>query len=233
MRIDILTIFPSMFEGVLNQSILKRAQEAGVITVAVHDLRDWTEDKHKSVDDSPFGGGAGMVMRVDVVDRAVNDLKNLTFIDTTPGSPPKLGGEGRSPRVVLLDTKGEMFKQKKAKELSKIDHLILIAPHYEGMDQRVHEHIADEVLCVGEYVLTGGEIPAMAVMDAVVRLLPGVLGNEESLTDESFSEQMEVEYPQYTRPAEYKGWKVPEILISGDHKKVNNWRREHAKKPRE
>jgi len=233
MRIDILTIFPSMFEGLLNQSILKRAQEAGVITVAVHDLRDWTEDKHKSVDDSPFGGGAGMVMRVDVVDRAVNDLKNLTFIDTTPGSPPKLGGEGRSPRVVLLDTKGEMFKQKKAKELSKIDHLILIAPHYEGMDQRVHEHIADEVLCVGEYVLTGGEIPAMAVMDAVVRLLPGVLGNEESLTDESFSEQMEVEYPQYTRPAEYKGWKVPEILISGDHKKVNNWRREHAKKPRE
>ena len=232
MRIDILTIFPSMFEGVLNQSILKRAQEAGVITVAVHDLRDWTEDKHKSVDDSPFGGGAGMVMRVDVVDRAVNDLKNLTFIDTTPGSPPKLGGEGRSPRVVLLDTKGEMFKQKKAKELSKIDHLILIAPHYEGMDQRVHEHIADEVLCVGEYVLTGGEIPAMAVMDAVVRLLPGVLGNEESLTDESFSEQMGVEYPQYTRPAEYNGWKVPAVLMSGDHQEINKWRKEHAEKPR-
>ena len=227
MRIDILTIFPSMFEGVLNQSILKRAQEAGVITVAVHDLRDWTEDKHKSVDDSPFGGGAGMVMRVDVIDRALNAIR-----DQISDLPAGRQVSRLKTKVILLDTKGEMFKQKKAKELSKIDHLILIAPHYEGMDQRVHEHIADEVLCVGEYVLTGGEIPAMAVMDAVVRLLPGVLGNEESLTDESFSEQMGVEYPQYTRPAEYNGWKVPAVLMSGDHQEINKWKKEHAEKPR-
>jgi len=216
-----------MFEGLLNQSILKRAQEAGVITVAVHDLRDWTEDKHKSVDDSPFGGGAGMVMRVDVIDRALNAIR-----DQISDLPAGRQVSRLKTKVILLDTKGEMFKQKKAKELSKIDHLILIAPHYEGMDQRVHEHIADEVLCVGEYVLTGGEIPAMAVMDAVVRLLPGVLGNEESLTDESFSEQMGVEYPQYTRPAEYNGWKVPAVLMSGDHQEINKWRKEHAEKPR-
>jgi len=217
MRIDVLTIFPEMFAGILEQSMLKRAQENGVAEIVVHDLRKWTEDKHRSVDDSPFGGGAGMVMRVDVVDRAILDLKS------------QFSKSNLQMKVVLLDTKGEIYKQRKAEELSKCEHLILIAPHYEGIDQRVHDHIADEVICVGEYVLTGGEIPAMVVMDSVVRLLPGTLGNEDSLKDESFSENMKLEYPQYTRPAEYKGWKVPEVLQNGDHSKITNWRKEHAK----
>jgi tRNA (guanine37-N1)-methyltransferase len=207
MKIDILTIFPEMFEGPFGDSIIKRAKEKGLVEIVIHNLRDWSSDKRRTVDSSPYGGGAGMVMRVEVIDRAVEALKK----------------EGT--RVILLDTKGSIFKQQKAKELSLGAHLILIAGHYEGIDHRVHEHIADEVISIGEFVLTGGELPAMVVVDSIVRLIPGVLGNEASLSEESYEEEGKIEYPQYTRPEEYKGWKVPEILLSGDHKKIGEWRK--------
>jgi len=207
MKIDILTLFPKMFDGPFNESIVKRAIEDKKIEIKVHNLRDWAEDKHKTTDLPPYGGGPGMVMKVDVIDRAIEELKE------------------KSTKVVLLDTKGEMYNQRKALELSKFDHLILIAGHYEGVDHRVHENIADEVISIGEYVLTGGEIPVMVVVDSVVRLVPGVLGNAVSLDNESFNKPGNIEHPQYTRPEEYKGWKVPEILLSGDHKKIEEWRK--------
>ncbi len=224
MKIDILTIFPEMFAP-LTESIVRRAQDKGVVEIKIHNLREWSTDKHKSVDASPYGGGPGMVMRVDVVDRAVHDLKNskLKKLETEKDSSTALGMT--KPRVILMDTKGPIYNQQKAEQLKSEEHLIIIAPHYEGIDHRVHEHIADEVISIGSYVLTGGEIPAMAVVDSVVRLLPGVLGNEESLSEESYQTEGQIEYPQYTRPEEHNGWKVPEILLSGHHKKIGEWRK--------
>lgn len=211
MKIDILTLFPQMFTGPLSESILKRAQEKGAVEIKVHNLRDWTEDKHHITDLPPYGGGAGMVMKVDVIDKAITDLKKQS--------------KSKKIKVILLDTKGKIYKQKKAKQLSQEEHLILIAGHYEGVDQRVHDHLVDEVICTGEYVLTGGEIPAMTIVDSVVRLLPEVLGNPESLAEESFNDKDQMEYPQYTRPEEYKGWKVPKVLLSGNHKEISEWRK--------
>jgi len=207
MKVDILTIFPEMFEKVFGTSIIGRATGTGIVEIKVHNLRNWSDDNYKSVDDKPFGGGAGMVMRVDVVDRALADLKK-------PGS-----------KVILLDTKGKMYNQKAAEVLKDEEHLILIAPHFEGIDHRVHDNLVDEVYSIGPYVLSGGELPVMVIVDSIVRLLPGALGNPKSLEEESYSEAFETEYPQYTRPAEYKGWKVPEILLSGDHKKIAEWRK--------
>ncbi len=206
-KIDILTIFPEMFEKVFSTSIIGRATGTGVVEINVRNLRDWSDDNYKSVDDRPFGGGAGMVMRVDVVDRALTELKK-------PNS-----------KVILLDTKGKMYNQKVAETLKSEKHLILIAPHFEGIDHRVHDNLADEVYSIGPYVLSGGELPVMVMVDSIVRLLPGSLGNPKSLEEESYSEEFETEYPQYTRPADYKGWKVPEILLSGDHKKISDWRK--------
>jgi tRNA (guanine37-N1)-methyltransferase len=212
MKTDILTLFPDMFKGPFGESILKRTQEAGKIVIKIHNLRDWAEDKHSTTDQPPYGGGPGMVMKVDVIDKAVEKLKT------------------KKTKVILMDTKGPVFNQNKALELSKIDHLILIAGHYEGVDNRVHEHIADEVISIGEYVLTGGEIPTMVVVDSVLRLIPGVLGNAESLSEESYDNKGKIEYPQYTRPEEYKDWKVPEVLLSGDHAKIINWRKNYGNK---
>jgi len=211
MKIDILTIFPEMFTP-LTESIVRRAQDKGLVEIKIHNLRDWSTDKHKSVDASPYGGGPGMVMRVDVVDRAVEKLKNSKTQELKT-------------KVILMDTKGPIYNQQKAEQLKAEEHLIIIAPHYEGIDHRVHEHIADEVISIGSYVLTGGEIPAMVVVDSMVRLLPGVLGNEESLVEESYQTEGQIEYPQYTRPEEYNGWKVPEVLLSGHHKKIGEWRK--------
>ncbi|MBU1071456.1 tRNA (guanosine(37)-N1)-methyltransferase TrmD [Patescibacteria group bacterium] len=227
MRIDVLTLFPEMFEGPFSESILKRAQEDEKIEILVHNLRDWAEDKHRTTDLPPYGGGPGMVMKIDVIDRAVEEIKTGSTSEQIPNGP----SSDEKPYVVLMDTKGSVYNQGKAVELSRFDHLILIAGHYEGVDHRVHEHVADEVISIGEYVLTGGEIPAMVVVDSVVRLLPGVLGNAESLEEESYSMMTDsageksLEYPQYTRPEEYKGWKVPEVLLSGDHKKIEEWRK--------
>ena len=211
MKIDVLTIFPEMFEKVFSTSIIGRATGTGVVDIKVNNLRDWSDDKYKSVDDRPFGGGAGMVMKIDVVDRAINDLK-------TPNS-----------KIVLLDTRGVMYDQKEAEILKNEQHLIFIAPHFEGIDYRVQEHLADKVYSIGPFVLSGGELPVMVIVDSIVRLLPGALGNPESLNEESYSEDFGLEYPQYTRPAEYKGWKVPEVLLSGDHKKISEWRKAESK----
>lgn len=256
MLIDILTLFPKMFEGSFAESIVKRAIEKGKVEIKIHNLRDWTLDNYKTVDDKPYGGGAGMVMKVDVIDHAVHDLKlkaqnskvkSNKKIDSVSG---KLPVRNDTEKVILIDTKGEMYHQGKAQELSKIDHLILICGHYEGVDHRVHEKIADEVICIGPFVLTGAEIPAMAIVDSVVRLIPGVI-RQESLTEESFGNlepriknlelskksgklnsnfkfqisNLDVEYPQYTRPAQYKGWKVPEVLLNGNHKEIEKWRK--------
>lgn len=196
-----------MFEKVFSTSIIGRAVGTGLVEIKVHNLRDWSDDNYKSVDGRPFGGGAGMVMRVDVVDRALETLKR------------------ENTKVILMDTKGEMYSQKAAQTLTTEEHLILIAPHFEGMDHRVHDNLADKVYSIGGYVLSGGELPVMVVVDSIVRLIPGALGNPESLAEESYSEEMTMEYPQYTRPAEYKGWKVPDVLLSGDHKKIGEWRK--------
>ena len=212
MKIDILTIFPGMFAGPFAESIVKRAIDQKQVEIKIHDLREWTEDKHRSVDAPPYGGGAGMVMRVDVIDKAVSSLRS------------------KETKVILLDTKGKIYSQNEAVRMSKEKHLILIAGHYEGIDHRVHEEIADEVYSIGEYVLTGGELPVMVVVDSIVRLIPGVLGNPESLSEESYSEPGKREYPQYTRPSEYKGWKVPEVLLEGNHAEIEKWRREKSGK---
>lgn len=208
LKIDILTLFPKMFEGVINQSILWRAQDKGFVEIKTHDLREFGKDSRKTVDDRPYGGGAGMIIRVDVIDNALKEVKNTKI---------------KKSKIVLLDAGGDKFTQKKAYQYSELDHLVLIAGHYEGIDHRVHEHLVDEVISIGDYVLTGGEIPAMVIADAVTRLVPGVI-KEESLKEESFS-GIDKEYPQYTRPEVYKKWKVPEVLLTGHHAKIDKWRR--------
>jgi tRNA (guanine37-N1)-methyltransferase len=205
MQIDILTAFPDMFSA-LDYSILKRAKDKSLVNIKIHDLRKWTTDNYKSIDDRPYGGGPGMVMRVDLIDKALAELKT------------------QNSKVILLDAGGDKFTQAKAKLMATHDHLIFICGHYEGVDHRVHEHLADDVISIGDYVLSGGEIPAMVVIDSIVRLIPGVLGNEESLTEESHTLDG-AEYPQYTRPEEHKGWKVPEVLLGGNHKLISEWRK--------
>lgn len=206
MKIDVITLFPEMFEGVFNTSIIKRAQSKDLLEIKVHNLREWGESKRKNVDDHPYGGGVGMILRADIIDAALKDLKTSNS------------------KVMLLDATGERFTQSKAKELSKIDHLILIAGHYEGVDHRVHEHLVDEVISIGDYVLTGGEIPAMVLTDSVIRLIPGVLGKDESSVDESHKVPGYLEYPQYTRPEKYNDWDVPKVLLSGNHSEIKAWR---------
>lgn len=214
MKIDLLTLFPEMFTGPFDQSIIKRARGKGLVEIAIHNLRDWATDKHKTVDDRPFGGGVGMIIKVDVLDRAIRDLYS----------------KRHKTKVILLDAGGKKFTQEKASELSKLKHLILIAGHYEGIDYRVQEKIADDVISIGDYVLTGGELPAMVLTDTIVRLLPKVLEKPSATAFESFSPSTLLEYPQYTRPENYKGWKVPKVLLSGNHKEIEKWRLTQALK---
>lgn len=218
MKIDILTLFPEMFAGPFDASIIKRAESKGLIELSVHDLRKWGEGTRRNVDDRPYSGGPGMIIRVDIIDRALHDLKSK--------KTASLRGKSQKSKVILLDATGERYTQKKAREFSKLDHIILIAGHYEGVDHRVHEHLTDEVISIGDYVLTGGEIPAMVLTDSVIRLIPGVLGKDESSFDESHKEPGYLEYPQYTRPEEYKGWKVPKVLLSGNRAEIERWKNE-------
>lgn len=211
MKIDILTLFPDMFKGPFDASIIKRAESRNLISVNVHDLRRWGEGERKNVDDRPYSGGPGMIIRVDVIDNALKDFK--------------LKVKSEKSKVVLLDATGERFVQQKAVKLSKLEHLILIAGHYEGVDHRVHEHLVDEVISIGDYVLTGGEIPAMVLTDSIIRLIPGVLGKDESSMVESHMEPGYLEYPQYTRPEKYNGWDVPKVLLNGNHKEIEIWRK--------
>ena len=222
MQIDILTLFPKMFKGPFDESIVKRAQEKGLVKIKIHNLRNWATNKHGTVDDRPYGGGAGMIMRVDAIERAILKIKNhLPAIATL-----KALQAGKS-KIILLTPQGKVFNQKTAKKLSKHDHLILICGHYEGIDERVRENLVDEEISIGDYILTGGELPAMIVTDAIVRLIPNVLKKPEAIKEESFSKNL-LEFPQYTRPADFKNWKVPKVLLSGDHKKIEKWRKKKA-----
>jgi len=211
MKIDVLTIFPDMFGCVLDESIIKRARASGRVKIDVHNLRRWTRDKHKSVDDKPFGGGAGMVMKPDPIFKAVDKLKK------------------KESRVVLLTPQGKTLNQRVARRLAKHKHLIMICGHYEGVDERVRKNLATDEVAIGDYILTCGELPAMVLIDSVTRLIPGVLGHKDSAKFESFEDDL-LEHPQYTRPAVYKGLKVPEVLLSGNHGKIKEWRKVEAVK---
>jgi len=210
MKIDVLTLFPGMFAGPLDESIIKRARQKGLLDLNIHDLRTWTHDRHRTVDDRPFGGGPGMLLKPEPLFEAIEALSR------------------EKTRVILLSPSGRKFEQSIARELAKAEDLLFVTGHYEGVDERVREVLVDDELSIGDYVLTNGALPAMVVIDAVTRLLPGVLGDDESSHDESFSAGL-LEYPQYTRPAEFRGMKVPDMLLSGNHAEIEKWRREQAR----
>lgn len=211
MRFDVFTLFPEVFFPYLEVSILARARQAGVLEVQVHNIRDWATDKHHVVDDEPYGGGGGMIMKPEPIFAAVEDVL---------GRPPCCP-------VILLTPQGRRFTQAVARELAQHERLALLCGRYEGVDERVREHLVTDEISIGDYVLTGGELPALVVMDAVTRLLPGVLGDPEAPAKDSFAEGL-LEHPHYTRPAEFRGWRVPEVLLSGDHGRIARWRREQS-----
>ena len=212
-RFDILSVFPEMFESPLNHSILKRAQEKGMAEIHLHNIRDYAEDKHRMTDDAPYGGGGGMVMKVEPIDRALASI--------VPSRDNAL--------VVLLTPQGETFNQKIAEEMSRYFRIVLVCGHYEGVDERVRDHLVDREISIGDFVLTGGELSAMVVVDAVTRLVPGVLGNYDSAAYDSFSTGL-LEYPHYTRPGRYRDWQVPDVLLSGNHREIESWRRKESLK---
>lgn len=212
MRFDVLTLFPEMFEGFFSSSVIGRAIEQGRVEVSVTNFRDYSTNKHRTVDDTPYGGGSGMVLKPEPLFRAVEEL---------------VRDEPIRPRVLMMSPQGVPFTQLKAEELAGHDRLILLCGHYEGFDERVRQHLVDEEISIGDYVLTGGELPAMVLMDSVIRLVSGVLGNESSAETDSFSMGL-LEYPQYTRPADFRGWKVPDVLLSGHHAEIDRWRRRQS-----
>ncbi len=210
MRIDIVTLFPNMFEGPFSESIVKRAQEKGLLELNIHDLRKYGLGERRTVDDRPYSGGAGMIIMVEPVYKILEEIK-------TPGC-----------KVVITTPRGNKYTQEKAREYSKLKHLIILAGHFEGFDERIHDHLVDEEISIGDFVLTGGELPAMLIADSVARLIPGVLKKEEATINESFSDGL-LEYPQYTRPESFKGWKVPEILLGGNHGEIEKWKKEKSR----
>jgi tRNA (guanine37-N1)-methyltransferase len=210
----VLTIFPEFFQGPFQHGVVAKAAESGLIQIHVHDLRDWTHDRHRTVDDRPFGGGEGMLLKPGPIFEAVESI----WPERTPHQ-----------RLVLLSAQGKRFNQETARRLSGYSELLLICGRYEGVDERVAEHLADEELSIGDFVLSGGELGAALIVDCVARLLPGVLGNEDSAVQESFSESGLLDCPQYTRPADFRGWKVPDVLLSGNHEEIRRWRRQAAR----
>lgn len=238
MKVDVLTLFPEMFDGVFHSSILGKAAEKGIVSLNAVNFRPYSGNKHSQVDDTPYGGGGGMVLKPEAIFGAVEDLLSVPSANPEVDTESVEGEESQSTvlderrkpaRVILMCPQGETFTQKKAEELAREDHLVFICGHYEGYDERIREHLVTDELSIGDYVLTGGELPAMVIIDSVVRLLPGVLGNEMSAVTDSFSTGL-LEYPHYTRPAEFRGWKVPDILLSGHHANIEVWRREQALK---
>jgi len=242
MRFDLITIFPEFFNGPLGHGIVRRAKEAGIVEILVQDLREFTKDRHRTVDDRPFGGGEGMVLKPEPLFEAVEKLLGHTVGDSSAPRRPESGTA-----ILLMSAAGQLFTQETARRYAKMDRVIVICGRYEGVDERVAEHLATEEICVGDYVLSGGELPAAIVVDAVTRLLPGAVGNEASTQNESFSEEVAsddwllakreasstrrpllLDFPHYTRPAEYRGWQVPEVLIGGNHAEVAKWRRAQA-----
>jgi len=214
MIINILTLFPDFFESTLNVSILKKAQEKGLVKFNIVNIRDYATDKHQITDDRPYGGGSGMVMKIEPIDKALAFLQQENQTD-------------KKRLTILTSAKGDLFSQEKAQNYSHLDELTIICGHYEGVDERVAENLVDEEIRIGDYVLTGGEPASLVMLDSIVRLLPGVLGNEESIADESHSEPGVLGYPQYTRPENYKGWKIPKILLRGNHQKIADWREQN------
>lgn len=212
MKVEIITIFPGFFESSFRYGMIKQAQKKKLLEIGIVDLREYASDRHRTVDDRPYGGGEGMVLKPEPIFSAIDHLKQQ---DSRPG------------HIILLSPQGNQFDQKKAKELSLTTRLILICGRYEGVDQRVSDHLADEEVSVGDFVLSGGELAAAVVVDAVSRLIPGVLGEGDSVLRESFMDDR-LDYPQYTRPAEYMGWKIPEVLLSGDHEEIRRWREEQS-----
>jgi tRNA (guanine37-N1)-methyltransferase len=262
LKIDILTLFPDMFKGPFAESIIKRACDRNLAEINIHYLRKWTHDKHQIVDDRPFGGGVGMLLKVEPIYEALQELAVEKFQKPSvqvskqiPISNSKNSKSSKSkhqsqitnhqPHVILLTPQGQTFNQKKAQELSKLEHIILICGHYEGYDERIREYLVDEEISIGDYVLTGGELPAMVVTETTIRLIPGVLNKTDAAEFESFSNTFPssrpnaepttepyplLEYPQYTHPSEFNGWKVPEVLLNGNHKEIDNWRKQEALK---
>jgi len=246
MRFDIITIFPEFFDGPLDYGILRRAREAGLVDVHLHDLREFTHDRHRTVDDRPFGGGEGMVLKPEPLFEAVESLLGVPEDQSRGAAPTAPPGTA----VMLLSAAGKLFRQETARRFAELERLVLLCGRYEGVDERVGEHLATEEISVGDFVLSGGELPAAMIVDAVTRLLPGVLGNEASAVQESFSPQSGnrassqqsrltghkprvsshgiLDYPHYTRPAEFRGWAVPEVLMSGNHEQIRRWRRQMA-----
>jgi tRNA (guanine37-N1)-methyltransferase len=208
MKFDIITIFPNVIQEYINTGVLRIAQEKELVEINVHDLRKWTDDKHRTVDDTPYGGGPGMVLKIEPIFKALEELKKENSI------------------VCITTPKGEKLTQKKVQQLSdnKDSHYIIICGRYEGVDQRVHEHLVDFEFSIGNYVLSGGELPALVLVDSITRLIPGVLGNEKSLESESFSNEKEFDYPQYTKPENFNSWNVPDVLLSGNHEEIKKWR---------
>jgi len=241
MHFDLITIFPEFFAGPLDHGIVRRARESGIVQIHVQDLREFTKDRHKTVDDRPFGGGEGMVLKPEPLFEAVEKLLGQTMGDSAQATAVSTGTA-----VVLLSASGKLFTQETARRLAKLERIVLICGRYEGVDERVAEHLATEEISIGDYVLSGGELPAAIVLDAVTRLLPGALGNEASTENESFRKpevegsipvadnshsrkaRLLLDYPHYTRPAEYRGWKVPDVLIGGHHAEVAKWRAQQA-----
>lgn len=212
-RFDILSIFPEMFHSPFDCSLLKKAREKGLVEIRLHNIRDYTEDRHRMTDDAPYGGGGGMVMKVEPVEKALQAVVQ----------------DRNRALVVLLTPQGETFRHRIAEEMAAYEQIVLLCGHYEGFDERIRKYLADREISIGDYVLTGGELSAMVILDAVARLIPGVLGNSESVTYDSFAKGL-LEYPHYTRPAEYRGWKVPDILLSGNHREIDLWRRRESLK---
>ena len=229
MRIDIVTLFPEICRAPLNESILKHAQEKGIVALHIHNLRDWTTDKHHIVDDAPFGGGQGMVMKPEPIFGAVEDLKRQMPNAQRSTSNAQSNIKLQRPKIILMSPAGRRFDQEMARQPSQESQLIIICGHYEGVDHRVIEHLVDLEISIGDYVLTNGAIAAVVLVDAIVRLLPGALGHERSAIDDSFSSESSLlEAPHYTRPAEFRGWKVPEVLLCGNHAEIARWRTEQA-----
>lgn len=213
MRFDIITIFPRIFDSYFGESMIKRAQKSKRVKIYIHDLRKYSTDKHHKIDDRPYGGGPGMILKIEPIYRCIKKIKRL-----------------KKSKIVLLTPEGRFFTQAQAQSLAKVDQIILLCGHYEGFDERVIK-LVDEKISIGQYVLTGGEVPAMVIVDAVARLLPGVLGHVHSTEDETYSKELDyIEYPQYTRPARFKSWPVPKVLLSGNHAKITEWRKKKVKR---
>lgn len=223
-RIDVLTLFPEMCEGVFGTSILGKARDKGIVSLNAVNFRDFSGNKHNSVDDTPYGGGGGMVLKPDPIFAAVEHVLALTGAGSEQSEATAIV---LKPRIILMCPQGKTYTQQIAEELAQEQHLIFICGHYEGYDERIREHLVTDELSIGDYVLTGGELPALTVIDSIVRLQPGALGNETSAVTDSFSTGL-LEYPHYTRPAEFRGWKVPDMLLSGHHANIEIWRREQA-----